>query len=243
MSGAPGAGLGALAFLAFAGILLPMAATAFARGEARAERAGDGGLPAALGVSRLALYANALVTHAVLLGATVAAARIEGVALFAPAALDWRDLAAATATLAAALGLGELFWRSRSPAERDRLWVLRILPRTAAERRAWVLVSAGAAIAEEVAYRGAFVLFATVATGSLPVAVVASALAFAAVHAPQGAVSVAYVFVLALLHQAVVLFTETLVLAIAVHFAYDVVAGLWLGPRGSGRRQEGTGER
>jgi membrane protease YdiL (CAAX protease family) len=94
-----------------------------------------------------------------------------------------------------------------------------------------VLVSAGAALAEEVAYRGAFVSFALAATGSLTVAIAASAIAFAVVHAPQGLSGVGYVFVIALLHHALVLFTGTLALAIGVHFVYDVVAGLWLARR------------
>jgi membrane protease YdiL (CAAX protease family) len=69
------------------------------------------------------------------------------------------------------------------------------------------------------------------ATGSLAAAVIVSAIAFAAVHAPQGLAGVVYVFAIALLHQALVLFTGTLLLAIAVHFAYDVLAGLWLARR------------
>jgi membrane protease YdiL (CAAX protease family) len=122
-------------------------------------------------------------------------------------------------------------WRSRSAEEREQLWVRQILPRTRVERRVWVLVSAGAAIAEEVAYRGAFVAFAAGVTGSLPLAIVASAVAFAVVHAPQGMSGMGYVLVIALLHHALVLFTGTLWLAIAVHFAYDVLAGLWLARR------------
>jgi membrane protease YdiL (CAAX protease family) len=72
---------------------------------------------------------------------------------------------------------------------------------------------------------------ATTATGSLSIAVLASAIAFAAVHAPQGLAGIGYVFVIALLHQTLVLVTGTLVLAIIVHFAYDVLAGLWLARR------------
>jgi hypothetical protein len=220
------------AFLVLAGIVLPLAATGFARSEVRrSAHRSPGGTPAGAGTPRIPLYANVVFTHAVLLGAAVLAARAEDVVLFARAEVDLRDVAAAAATLAAVLSLGEMFWRTRSPAERDRLWVRQILPRTRAERGAWVLVSAGAALAEEVAYRGLFVVFAAAATGSLPIAAAASAVAFAAVHAPQGLAGVGYVFVIALLHQALVFVTGTLVLAVAVHFAYDVLAGLWLARR------------
>jgi hypothetical protein len=85
-----------------------------------------------------------------------------------------------------------------------------------------------AKVAEEIAYRGVLVALAAAVTGSLPAAVIASALAFAAVHAPQGFAGVGYVFVIALLHQALVFISGTLLLAIVVHFMYDVLAGLWL---------------
>ena len=234
MTDRPVLGLAAWAFLFFAAVALPTAAALFAAAERRRPAAGarDAGPEAdPRGPTRLQLYANALLTHAVLLGAAVSAARASDATLFPPADLAPRDFLAAALTLAAAVTVGELSWRTLSAKERERLWVRRILPRTRAERRLWVLVSAGAALAEEVAYRGAFVALASAATGSLPAAVAASATAFAAVHAPQGLTGVAYVFLLALLHQALVLFTGTLVLAIAVHFAYDVVAGLWLAKR------------
>jgi membrane protease YdiL (CAAX protease family) len=226
-------GAAGFAFLVFAGVLLPVVASVFALGERRraSSRSTDESCVDAPVPSRLQLYAQALFTHLVLLLVAVAAARAERVPLFASADVGWRGVLAAALTLAGVLAVGELSWRSRSSAERERLWVRRILPRTNAERRMWIAVSAGAAIAEEVAYRGVFVALATSATGSLPAAVIASAAAFAAVHAPQGLAGVGYVLLIALLHQALVLATGTLLFAIVVHFAYDVLAGLWLARR------------
>jgi membrane protease YdiL (CAAX protease family) len=234
VSGGPAVGLAGWAFLAFAAVLLPLAAGLFAVTEQ--QRAGFVSQPGDTGAdprapSRIQLYLQVLFTHAVLFGAALVAARAEDVVLFPHVPIRLRDLAAAALTLLAVLSIGELSWRSRSPAERERLWVRRIVPHTRAERRIWFLVSAGAAIAEEVAYRGVFVAFAAAVTGSLPVAVIVSAVAFAALHAPQGLAGVGYVFVIALLHQALVLATRTLALAIVVHFAYDVLAGLWLAKR------------
>jgi membrane protease YdiL (CAAX protease family) len=229
----PAIELAGWAFLAFAGIALPLAAGVFTLGERRRSDAPQEGDAAAAGrgSTRIGLYVQALFTHAVLFGATVLAARAEGVVLFPRVNVGLRDLAAAAVTLLTVLAVGELSWRSRSPAERERLWVRRILPHTRAERRLWIVVAAGAAIAEEVAYRGVVIALAASATGSVPIAVIASAVAFAAVHAPQGFAGVGYVFVIALLHQALVLVTGTLLLAIVVHFAYDVLAGLWLARR------------
>lgn len=234
MSGSAALGLAGWGFLLFAGVLLPLAAGLLAVAERRRRDAGSS--PGEIGTdphtaSRLQLYAQALFTHAVLLGAAVAAARAEGVVLFPRSRIELRDLAAAAATLLAVVAIGELSWRSRSPAERERLWVRRILPHTRPERRAWIFVSAAAAIAEEVAYRGVFVALVATVTGSVPMAVIASAISFAVVHAPQGFAGIGYVFVIALIHQALVLMTGTLLLAIAAHFAYDVLAGLWLARR------------
>jgi membrane protease YdiL (CAAX protease family) len=230
VSGPDTVGIAGVAFLVFAGVLLPLAAGLLAMAERR--RAGADPRSDDVHVApRIQLYVQALFTHAVLLGAAVAAARAEGIALFPRTAIEPRDLGAAALTLIGVVAIGELSWRSRSPAERERLWVRRILPHTRSERRAWIVVSAGAALAEEVAYRGVFVALAAAATGSLPIAVIASAIAFALVHAPQGPAGVGYVFVIALIHQALVLVTGTLLLAIGVHFAYDVLAGLWLARR------------
>jgi membrane protease YdiL (CAAX protease family) len=234
VNGPPGIGFAGWAFLAFAGVALPVAAGVFASGERRRDDAAAPSGDAAAGphgTPRIQLYVQALFTHAVLLGTAVLSARVEEIPFFSRVTADPRDLAAAALTLVAVVAIGELSWRSRSAAERERLWVRRIVPRTPGERRMWVLVAAGAAIAEEISYRSVFVLLTASATGSLPVAVIASAVAFAAVHAPQGFAGVGYVFVIALLHQALVLVTGSLLLAIVVHFAYDVLAGLWLAKR------------
>jgi membrane protease YdiL (CAAX protease family) len=227
VNGPPAIGLAGWAFLAFAAVLLPIGAALFAAVERRREDVAANVHAA----PRLQLYTEALFTHAILLGVAFAAARAEGVVLVPRRSIEPRDILAAAVALLLVVALGELSWRSRSVAERERLWVRRILPHTRSERRAWILVSAGAAIAEEIAYRSVFVALVGAATGSLLIAVIASAIAFAVVHAPQGLAGIGYVFVIALVHQALVLVTGTLVLAIAVHFAYDVLAGLWLAKR------------
>jgi membrane protease YdiL (CAAX protease family) len=232
VTGSPVVGVAGWAFLVLAGVLLPLATAAFALSERRrsVDIDTDGATPDHM-PTRMQLYAHAVFTHAVLLGGAVVVARVEKLSLFPAVRLDLSDGAAAAVALIVVLSIGEISWRFRSAADRERLWVRRILPRTPAEQRAWVLVSAGAAVAEEVAYRGVCVAIVASLTGSLMLAVFASAAAFALVHAPQGVAGVAYVFVIALVHQALVMATGTLVLAIIVHFAYDVLAGLWLARR------------
>lgn len=227
MNGPPAIGLAGWAFLAFAAVLLPIGAALFAV----AERRRDDAAANAHAAPRIQLYTEALFTHAIVFGVAFGAARAEGIVLFPRWSFAPRDVVVAALALLLVVALGELSWRSRTVAERERLWVRRILPHTRSERRAWILVSAGAAVAEEVAYRGVFVALAAAATGSLPIGVILSAIAFAVVHAPQGLAGIGYVFVIALVHQAIVLVTGTLALAIVVHFAYDVLAGLWLARR------------
>jgi membrane protease YdiL (CAAX protease family) len=233
VTGEPVIGLAGWAFLLLAGVLLPLATVAFALSERPhvVDAHGGEGHSYERRPSRLQLYGQVLFTHAVLVGVALIVARVERLRLFPPIQLDLRDAATAAGALIAVLSMGELSWRLRSVAERERLWVRGILPRNAAERRAWILVSAGAAVAEEVAYRGVFVAIAASATGSIAVAIVASAVSFAIVHAPQGLSGVGYVFIIALIHQALVIVTGSLLPAIAVHFAYDVLAGLWLARR------------
>lgn len=231
MNGEQSIGIAGSAFLAFAGVLLPIATAVFTLAERRRAITEPDTVAHERAPTRLQLYAQVIFTHAVLLGVALVVARVEQIRLFRPVTVDLGDAATAVVALAAVLFLGELSWRLRSPADRERLWVRRILPRDRAERRAWILVSAGAAAAEEVAYRGVFVAIMASATGSVPVAIITSALAFALVHAPQGVAGVGYVFVIALIHQAVVIATGSLLLAIIVHFAYDVLAGLWLARR------------
>ena len=64
--------------------------------------------------------------------------------------------------------------------------------------------------------------------GSLYPAAFLSAMAFGVAHAVQGAKSMAITFVVALFFQAIVQLTGTLVIAMAVHAAYDIAAGLML---------------
>lgn len=231
MTGPPAIGVVGWSFLLFAGLLLPAAALAFAASEARQSRIESDVATDAVTESRVTLYAQVLGTHALLFLVAVLAARGENVAIARSIDVGGGDIALSALALIGVIALGELSWRTQSPHARAQLWVRKILPRTPSERRLWVAVSAGAAIAEEVAYRGVFVTFAAGATGNTAVAIVVSAVVFAVVHAPQGLAGMGYVFVIALLHHALVLLTGTLLLAMTVHFTYDVVAGLWLAKR------------
>lgn len=139
------------------------------------------------------------------------------------------EVAAAAMALAACLGLRALIRAGLSESERRKLMVYQLTPRTGAEsalRSAAVLV---ASVAEEAAYRGVgfSILWYTLGNGWIAAAV--SAIAFAVVHAVQGWRSVGWIVLFALVLQGLVVYTDTLVLAMAVHAIYDVIAGRQIG--------------
>jgi hypothetical protein len=97
-----------------------------------------------------------LVMEALFLALALFAARTGGIELFAPGRTDWRVVLTATAILALALGSLPLRWRLTPADARRRLLLTR--PQAPRDLGWWLVVSAAAAIAEELAYRG--VLFA-----------------------------------------------------------------------------------
>lgn len=115
-------------------------------------------------------------------------------------------------------------WRRDSP----------FLPATARELRHSGALLVGAAVGEEIAYRGFLIGYALALLGSsrwgVLAAVALPALAFGLVHLWQGAAAAAKIFVFALWMGAVLLSTGSLWIPIAVHFVVDLV-GMRLGSR------------
>ncbi len=100
-----------------------------------------------------------------------------------------------------------------------------IAPRTASEFAVFVALALMAGIAEESAYRGVAVWTLTPVFGGMLPAMALSAMAFAVAHAVQGGKTMAIVFGIAIVFHVLVQLTNTLVIAMVVHAAYDVVAG------------------
>ncbi len=211
-------------FLAFIAVGLPYAAV----NTARRTRSAEG--PAAI-PSRAHTYWNAMATHLLLLGIAWYAGLLQGLRFLGPVEVTPRDAldgAVALALLGLMAGISHTI---RTENERQRMWVLGLVPRTLREAVPYTLLIAVAAVSEELTYRG--VLFAMLAalTGSGLTAAVLSAGAFAAAHLPQGAKSMGVIFVIALIKQALVVLTHTLWVAIAVHFTYNLLAAVFLAPR------------
>lgn len=218
-------GLPSLVFLGCLLLLLPWAAVRSARRLA-AVRAGTPGVEMP---TRRRIWTGTLLLQVMLLYLAWAVGRGFGFELLAVPRLGPLDVAAAAAALAACLGLRVLIRASMSEEERRRLMVYRLAPRTAAEsalRTAAVLV---ASVAEEAAYRGVGFSILWYTLGNPWVAAAVSAVAFGAVHAIQGWRSVGWIVLFALVLQGLVVLTDTLVLAMAVHAIYDFIAGRQIG--------------
>jgi membrane protease YdiL (CAAX protease family) len=208
-------GTAGIVHLVLFGLLIPLGAWHSRRRMAR------GPLP-----PRVPYFISVLVQQAAFLGIALAVAGALDLELFAPYRPDPLDATLGLGFLAAAIVLLRPAWRRQ--VERRERFVALVAPRTALERALWIGVSVGAGVGEEIAYRGVFVAILAPALG-LPAAVGLAALAFALGHLAQGWRAGPVVLAFALGFHALVLATGTLVVAIVVHIAYDIVAGLTYG--------------
>jgi len=200
--------------LAVAGILLPLTIIKSAR------RLGTGPLP----ISRSRFYKQTIIFQIVLAGIAAWIAYTHGI-LAMP--LPQRPLTAwSAATLMYVLTVLSLRlrWPSRSAASKQRLYD--ILPHNASERVPYVFICIVAGIAEEFIYRGVMVELAQRLIGIAVVTMIVISISFAAAHAMQGLRSMAAIFLIAMGFHALVWIAQSLIPAVAVHFAYDLTAGM-----------------
>ena len=106
------------------------------------------------------------------------------------------------------------------------------MPQSPEERRWWVVISVLAGVSEEITWRGVQPALLAYVTGSPLAGMLLSAVAFGAAHAVQGFKSAAIIVLFALCSHLLVWTSGTLVLAIIVHAAYDIVAGFAYGRLG-----------
>lgn len=211
-------------FLAFVVVGVPYGAL----NTARRTRSAEG--PAAI-PSRTHMHWNAMATQLLLFGIAWYAGLLQGLRFLGPVEVTPRDALAGAAALALVSVMAGVSRVIRSEDERQRMWVLGFVPRTLREAVPYTALAAVAAVSEELTYRGVLFAMLAILTGNGIVAGVLSALAFAAAHIPQGAKSMGVIFVIALVKQALVVFTHTLWIAIAVHFTYNVLAAVRMAPR------------
>ena len=214
-------GAPSLVFLVFVLLYLPWAALR-SRRRLSELRAGSGaGRP----LSREAVWTSTIVSLLVLLLIAVLVGRSFDYDVLARPAWGWQVLAATLGAFAACLLLRQAVRAMRSEEERRRLMVYLIAPRTPRERVLWALACVLAGVAEETAYRGVGMATLWYALGNPWASALILAAAFAVAHAAQGWKSGLAVFGIALVMHALVQLTGSLLPAMLVHAAYDLVAG------------------
>lgn len=122
--------------------------------------------------------------------------------------------------------------RWRKAVEARKPIVQLFMPSSAAERAWWIVVSVLAGLSEEITWRGVQTMLLAFLLGSVPAAAIVCAILFGVAHAVQGPRSIAVIAGFALGFQTLVALSGALYLAMAVHIAYDVTAGLTYGRLG-----------
>jgi len=122
--------------------------------------------------------------------------------------------------------------RWRKAVERRTRIVHLFMPRDRTERLLWVLVAASAGFGEEITWRGVQPMLLATLIGHPVVAAALVAVTFGIGHMVQGWRSAAIIVVFAASFQTVVWLSGSLYVAMAVHFIYDVVAGMTYGRLG-----------
>jgi membrane protease YdiL (CAAX protease family) len=118
-------------------------------------------------------------------------------------------------------------WR-RNVEKRD--WKLYyFMPRTPREKVLWAVVSLFAGFSEEIVYRGVMFSLLWILLDSPPAAALIVAVVFSFSHFLQGWTSMLVIFVIALGFQAIYYLTGSLFPGMAVHFLYDLTAGMMYG--------------
>jgi len=178
------------------------------------------------GSSGAALRRRVVIPLIQLLGLTWFSGATHHVALWTRPAGSPLAIAGLTLTTFATVAFVQwLLWATRSDAERQRMWVRRILP-SPHEMPEWVALACLAGVAEELGYRG--FLFGVIGTAchSLWLGAILSAVSFGVAHFPQGTRGMIGIGVIALLLQALVWATGSLLPAMAVHAAANTLSGL-----------------
>jgi membrane protease YdiL (CAAX protease family) len=152
-------------------------------------------------------------------------ARVEGINLFhRRVTTSAVAIPAAVAMYLVAVMYMRPRWR-RAVEKRTRVVYL-FMPANVSERVWWVVVSLLAGVSEEMTWRGVQPTLLAAALGSPLAGVLLSATAFGVAHMTQGWRTAAIVCVFALSFQMLVWLSGALYLAMAVHLAYDITAGM-----------------
>jgi uncharacterized protein len=177
---------------------------------------------------RLPIYLSTSVSLWLLaLGAIVASAYSK----FTAALIGLRPVSAASLAIWTLFVLASallLYAVAQYRGWRESPILLQLIPRTARERFAFVILSLTAGICEELVFRGFLIAGLTVVFGSTPVAVVVASGLFGLLHAYQGPIGSARAGLLGLALAIPFVATGSLLPSMLAHTIVDIVGGLWV---------------
>lgn len=207
--------------LAYFGLLIPY----FAISRARKFKRKDSALP-----DRLRHFKATAFTLLMFGAISLAVARAEWIELFPRTIPSWRAFATGALMLIANVVFMRPKWRAA--VERRERAVYLFMPTNASERFWWIAVAVMAGITEEITWRGVQTALVANLTQSLLAAVMICSITFAVGHAVQGWKSMVVLIPFALGFHFLVWLSGSLYVAMAVHVAYDIIAGVCYGRLG-----------
>ena len=207
--------------LAYFGFLLPFFAVVRAKHFANAERP----LP-----NRLLHFRRTAATLVLFGGLSLWVAHFEWIGLFPRTLPPWRAVGAGVLMLVVAVAAMRPRWRRA--VERGTRVVYLFMPANATERAWWIIVAILAGVTEEITWRGVQAELAYKAFGNFGIAMLFCAASFGIAHIVQGWKTVAVIALFALAFHLLVWLSGSLYVAMAVHIAYDITAGISYGRLG-----------
>jgi membrane protease YdiL (CAAX protease family) len=173
---------------------------------------------------RKRIFKNILVMQILFLLISLLTARNRGIELFPPGRLSIGAVVFAIGMLGIGLSVMPLLWRRSSDEEKRRSLLTR--PNDAKDLGWWFLVSLAAGTVEEITYRGVMFALLLAMARNWWTAVAICVFFFALGHANQGLLRMSFVGAIAVGCHVLVWMTGALYMAMAVHFAYDFIAGI-----------------
>jgi len=138
-----------------------------------------------------------------------------------------KALSVSAAVLIAMIAFMAQRWR-RNVEQRE--WkIYYFMPRTPREKMLWAVVSLFAGFSEEIVYRGVMFSLLWILLDSPLAAALIAAVVFSFSHFMQGWMSMLVIFAIALSFQTIYYLTGSLFPGMAVHFLYDLTAGMMYG--------------
>ena len=211
--------------LTFFGLLIPVAVV---RGRMKLRQA-KGPLP-----NRLRHFQATTFTLVAFGFMSLMTARAERIELFPRTRPTLLAVLAGVVMLVTAVAVMRPRWRRaveyRTPIGARVLHL--VMPANAVERAWWIVVAVLAGISEEITWRGVQIALLINLTGHLWIAAIVCSISFGLGHFNQGWKSAAIIVCFALSFHALVWLSGSLYLAMAVHIAYDITAGITYGRLG-----------